>query len=98
MIVQASPREFIIAALNSYANFNLHYWHYADPEKMVAYWIGYREKGENAIEAMDEGEERQERAARLVEADRVVLNVRAFVSGKRPPNLLNPEAWPRRRR
>lgn len=31
-------------------------------------------------------------------ADRVVLNVRAFVSGKRPPNLLNPEAWPRLRR
>ena len=31
-------------------------------------------------------------------ADRVVLNIRAFVSGKRPQNLLNPEAWPRRRR
>jgi glyoxylate reductase len=31
-------------------------------------------------------------------ADRVVLNIRAFVSGKRPPNLLNPEAWPHRRR
>ncbi len=31
-------------------------------------------------------------------AERVVLNVRAFVSGKRPPNLLNPEAWSRRRR
>lgn len=31
-------------------------------------------------------------------AGRVVLNVRAFLSGKRPPDLLNPEAWPHRRR
>lgn len=73
MIVQASPREFIIAALNSYANFNLHYWHYADGEKMVGYWIGYREKAENAIEEMAEGPERAEMEARLAEADRVVL-------------------------
>ena len=31
-------------------------------------------------------------------ADRVVLNVRALFSGRRPPNLLNREAWPKRRR
>jgi glyoxylate reductase len=31
-------------------------------------------------------------------ADRVVLNIRVFTAGRRPPNLLNPEVWPRRRR
>jgi len=31
-------------------------------------------------------------------AARVVRNVRAFAAGRRPPDLLNPEAWPRRRR
>ncbi len=31
-------------------------------------------------------------------ADRVVLNIREFTAGRRPPNLLNPDAWPRRRR
>ncbi len=31
-------------------------------------------------------------------ADRVVRNVRALLSGRRPPNLLNPEAWSKRRR
>jgi lactate dehydrogenase-like 2-hydroxyacid dehydrogenase len=31
-------------------------------------------------------------------AARVVANVRAYLSGKRPRNLLNPEAWRERRR
>ncbi|MDP7370150.1 MAG: D-glycerate dehydrogenase [Nitrospinota bacterium] len=31
-------------------------------------------------------------------ADRVVLNIREFTAGRRPPDLLNPETWPLRRR
>jgi len=37
-------------------------------------------------------------AGRRALAGRVVRNVRAFAAGRRPPDLLNPEAWPRRRR
>lgn len=76
MIVQATPREYVIAALNSYANFNLHYWLYADPDKMVRYWIGYREKAEYSIGQMAEGPERDELTMRLLEADRVVIEKR----------------------
>ncbi|MEE9275391.1 MAG: NAD(P)-dependent oxidoreductase [bacterium] len=38
------------------------------------------------------------RDGRLALAGRVVRNVRAYLAGRRPPDLLNPEAWPRRRR
>ncbi|MDA0999198.1 MAG: D-glycerate dehydrogenase [bacterium] len=38
------------------------------------------------------------REGRLALSGRVVENVRAYLAGKKPPFLLNPEAWPKRRR
>ncbi|MBD61489.1 hypothetical protein CL645_01335 [bacterium] len=76
MIVQAQPRELIITCLNSYANFNLAYWNYADPGKIIRFWVGYRERAEFLISEMEESDEKEEMIARLFEADRVVLKKR----------------------
>jgi lactate dehydrogenase-like 2-hydroxyacid dehydrogenase len=38
------------------------------------------------------------RATRVAMATLAVKNLTAALSGRRPPNLLNPEAWPKRRR
>jgi len=76
MIVQAEPRELIITCLNSYANFNLAYLNYADPGKIVRFWVGYRERAEFLISEMDDSAEKEEMVARIFEADRVVLSKR----------------------
>jgi lactate dehydrogenase-like 2-hydroxyacid dehydrogenase len=38
------------------------------------------------------------RATRIAMATLAIKNLSAALSGRRPPNLLNPEAWPKRRR
>jgi len=38
------------------------------------------------------------RATRLAMATQAIKNLGVALSGRRPPNLLNPEAWPKRRR
>ena len=73
MIVQAQPRELIITCLNSYANFNLAYWNYADPGKIIRFWVGYRERAEFLISEMEESDEKEEMTANNTCAVQILL-------------------------